>query len=50
MPLPPSLGESERLFAQAWQLRQQSGGKQRRGEGLGWDAEGFLPPDKPHQD
>jgi hypothetical protein len=48
-PLPNSLDASERLFAQAWQLRQQSGGKHRRGEGLRWDAEGFLPPDKPHE-
>ena len=44
-PLPASLTESERLFISAWQ--QPRGDKQRKGEGLPWDAEGYLPPDKP---
>jgi hypothetical protein len=44
-PLPASLMESERLFISGWQ--QQRGDKRRKGEGLPWDAEGYLPPDKP---
>lgn len=46
-PLPPSLIESERLFGQAWQRRRQGGVRERPGEGLPWDAGGFLPPDPP---
>lgn len=49
-PVSNSLSESERLFVKAWQARQQSVGKRRRGEGLAWDAPGFLPPDPPRQD
>ena len=45
-PLPASLTEQERLFIMGW-LQRRQGGKQRKGEGLPWDAEGYLPPDKP---
>ena len=45
--LPDSLNETERLFAQAWQQRHQMHEKQRVGDGLNWDAEGFSPPDRP---
>ena len=45
--IPESLAESERIFVGAWQTRQHGGGKSRRGEGLAWDAPGFLPPDPP---
>ncbi len=44
--LPASLTEQERLFITGW-LQRRHGGKQRKGEGLPWDAEGYLPPDKP---
>jgi len=47
--LPPhvreTLTESERMFADAFAIRARA--KTRRGEGLDWDAEGFLPPDPP---
>jgi hypothetical protein len=46
-PIPASLDSSESTFVQAWQRRQQPAVKQRRGEGLSWDAEGYLPPDAP---
>ncbi|MDR4479556.1 MAG: hypothetical protein R3B37_07420 [Nitrospira sp.] len=47
-PSPPSLTEQERLFITGWQQQQQGeGGKRRKGEGLPWDAEGYLPPDRP---
>ena len=39
------LSESERLFAQGWVLGRSP--KQRKGDGLAWDADGFLPPDRP---
>ena len=42
-----SLNESEQLFVQAWQRSRHLDDKQRPGEGLNWDAEGFLPPDHP---
>lgn len=45
--LPASLNDTEQLFAHAWLLRQQTTGKQRPGDGLAWDAEGFSPPDLP---
>jgi hypothetical protein len=45
--LPNSLNESELLFAQAWQQSRHLNDKSRPGEGLNWDAEGFLPPDHP---
>lgn len=45
--LPDSLNETERLFTQAWQQGRQMQDKQRPGDGLNWDAEGFLPPDRP---
>jgi hypothetical protein len=48
--LPDSLNETERLFAHAWQQRHQMHEKQRTGDGLNWDAEGFLPPDRPNQE
>lgn len=47
-PPPASLTEQERLFISGWQQQQQGeGGKRRKGEGLPWDAEGYLPPDRP---
>lgn len=46
-PLPSSLSPSESTFVKAWQARQQSTEKHRPGEGLPWDAEGYLPPDPP---
>jgi hypothetical protein len=42
---PPDLTPSERMFVSAWKARQQP--KTRPGEGLSWDAPGFLPPDPP---
>lgn len=39
----PALDASDSLFARAWILGRQP--KQRKGEGLAWDAPGFLPPD-----
>lgn len=44
-PIPESLNETEKLFAGAWQMRQTLNRKTRVGEGLSWDAPGFLPPD-----
>ena len=41
--LPQELTPSERLFVSAWEARRQP--KIRPGEGLPWDAPGFLPPD-----
>lgn len=45
--LPPGavaeLDETERLFAEAWSQHDRP--KQRRGEGLPWDAEDHSPPD-----
>jgi hypothetical protein len=43
--LPQDLTPSERLFVSAWEVRRQP--KTRPGEGLPWDAPGFLPPDSP---
>jgi hypothetical protein len=43
--LPQDLSPSERLFVSAWEARRQP--KTRPGEGLSWDAPGFLPPDPP---
>jgi hypothetical protein len=43
--LPQELTPSERLFVSAWEARRQP--KIRPGEGLSWDAPGFLPPDSP---
>lgn len=50
--LPPGalegLDDGEALFVTAWMSRnQEAPGKQRRGEGLSWDAPGFSPPDPP---
>ena len=42
-----TLTESETLFADAFARRAET--KQRPGEGLSWDAEGFEPPDPPHR-
>ncbi len=42
-----TLDENEALFAAAWTSRMTGPPKQRRGEGLSWDAPGFLPPDPP---
>jgi len=44
---PSSLSDSERLFVSGWLARQQAGGKTRAGDGVAWDAPGFLPPDPP---
>lgn len=41
------LDEGERLFAAAWSQRQAEDTKHRPGEGLPWDAPGWLPPDPP---
>jgi hypothetical protein len=38
------LNFSESLFVKAWTLRNREGSKERPGEGLDWDAEGFEPP------
>jgi len=43
--VPSDLTPSERTFVSAWELRQRP--KDRRGEGLSWDAPGFKPPDPP---
>lgn len=40
-----TLTPNEAMFAEAFARRAQP--KTRRGEGLDWDAEGFLPPDPP---
>lgn len=40
-----TLSNAEGLFVDAFAGRSSS--KQRRGEGLDWDAEGFAPPDPP---
>jgi hypothetical protein len=42
------LGPEEQLFATAWASRMAADPKERRGEGLAWDARGFAPPDPPH--
>ena len=53
--LPPAalegLDEGESLFVAAWLSRIKEGpSKQRPGEGLSWDAPGFVPPDPPAGD
>lgn len=45
-----TLDEGEKLFAEAWLSQSEQGSKQRRGEGLSWDAAGFTPPDAPTTD
>ena len=40
-----TLTDTEALFADAFAQRSRT--KQRAGDGLAWDAEGFLPPDPP---
>lgn len=40
-----SLNQTEALWVAAWFERKRP--KQRPGEGLAWDAPGFLPPDPP---
>ena len=42
------LGPTERLFIDAWELRKRPK-LHRKGEGLPWDAPGFLPPDPPRE-
>ena len=37
-----------RTFVDAW--RRRSAPRDRRGDGLAWDAPGFLPPDPPRED
>lgn len=41
----PDLTPAERVFISAWQTRATP--KQRAGDGLSWDAPGFMPPDRP---
>jgi hypothetical protein len=41
------LDETEALFVKAWSRKREESKKQRRGEGLDWDAVGFDPPDPP---
>jgi len=41
------LRPEERLFVEGWVQQQASKDKQRRGDGLSWDAPGFQPPDPP---
>ncbi|MDQ3640035.1 MAG: hypothetical protein M3450_00870, partial [Actinomycetota bacterium] len=41
------LTADERVFAMGWELRRTAPRKTRLGEGLAWDAPGFLPPDPP---
>jgi hypothetical protein len=42
------LSPEEELFVAAWSRRlAESGRKERRGEGLPWDAPGYSPPDAP---
>ena len=44
------LDDGESLFVAAWLRRmQEMPSKQRRGEGLSWDAPGFTPPDAPER-
>lgn len=43
--LPTDLTDSERLFVRAWERSFQP--KSRPGDGLSWDAPGFVPPDMP---
>jgi hypothetical protein len=42
------LPATERLFVSAWSQQQTMAHKQRRGDGLSWDAAPFEPPDAPH--
>jgi len=42
----PDFTPAERLFISAWETRRP---KARPGEGLSWDAPGFLPPDPPRR-
>jgi hypothetical protein len=42
-----TLTDTEALFVDAHAQRARH--KERPGEGLDWDAEGFLPPDPPHK-
>ena len=43
--LPADLSFAERVFISAWEARQHP--KSRPGEGLSWDAPGFVAPDAP---
>lgn len=42
-----TLTETEALFVAAYSARSPKSEKKRLGDGLTWDAEGFLPPDPP---
>ena len=44
------LGPEDQLFASAWASRMTETAKERKGEGLAWDAPGFDPPDPPPED
>jgi hypothetical protein len=44
------LGPEDQLFASAWASRMTDTAKERKGEGLAWDAPGFVPPDPPPED
>lgn len=44
------LDVDESTFIEAWEHRQSSGQKKRKGEGLDWDSKGFAPPDDPGED
>lgn len=43
--LPEDLTEAERLFAESWHSSRSRAPKDRKGDGLPWDAAGFQPPD-----
>jgi hypothetical protein len=42
-----ALGDSERLFVDAWLARRSAEPKARPADGLPWDTEGMSPPDLP---
>jgi hypothetical protein len=49
--IPGDLDETERLFVDAWITRMtELRSKKRAGEGLSWDAPGFVPPDRPEKE
>ena len=49
--VPGDLDETERVFVEAWITRMtELQSKKRAGEGLSWDAPGFIPPDRPEKE